>query len=339
MAFLKFSLLILLAIPVAVSAEITLRPTDAQLMTISRAISFIFQDSFALSYELIPELNDTLPGKPLEKLLYASILFSEMSDAEDYSREKELLKNIDDSIDSFKKLSERHPRDPWGQFLLGSAYGYKSVYFGQTGGWFKSLLAGLKAKSRFSDAIKLDPRLFDAYTGLGSYHYWSSAKLKKYIPFLSDNRKKGLEELRLAADSSEFSRGPAIVGLAWALINENKLGDALKISKEFYSTTHGGRASLWLLGGIYWRRGDYNRTIQYYDELLESLKRAGNQNCYNLIFCNYRKGTGLYSQKKYPEARKEFESILSYDLSPEIKKRHEETIKKTKDYLKKMEGK
>jgi len=339
MSYIRIVSLIILTNSVAAFAEGALRPSDAQLKTISKAISYIFQDSFTASYDLAPELNDTLPGRPLEKLLYASILFSEMSDAEDYAREKELLKNIDESIDSFKELSDNHPRDAWGQFLLGSAYGYKSIYFGQTGGWFKSFLAGLKAKSRFSDAIKLDPRLFDAYTGLGSYHYWSSAKLKKYIPFLSDNRKKGLGELRLAADSSEFSRGPAIVGLAWALINENKLAEALKISRDFYSTTNGGRASLWLLGGIYWRRGDYDRTIQYYDELFKSLRRAGNQNYYNLIFCNYRKGSSLYIQRKYPEARFEFESILSYELSSEIKKRHEETIKKTKDYLKKMEGK
>jgi len=321
------------------NADSLLRPSESQMALISKAIDYVLADSFNEAYAVIYSLNDTLPNRPLEKLLYASILFSQMTDGEDYSREKEYLKNIDISIESFKRLSEKYPTDSWGQFLIGSAQGYKSIYYGQTGGWLKSLLSGLKAKSRYSDAIKLDSTLYDSYTGLGSYHYWSSVRLKKYLPFLSDNRKKGLAELRLAADSSEFSSGVAAIGLAWSLVNEGKLSEALRIARELYKTTGSGRASLWLLSGIYWRMGDYNKTIRYYDELYSSFIRTGNQNNYNLIYCRFRKGTSLYSLRRYPEARTEFEAILSYELSPEIRKRLTNMLAKSKEFLKKMEGK
>jgi tetratricopeptide (TPR) repeat protein len=315
----------------------TLRPSPEQLTILSETVDYIFADRFRQAYGRCDRLNDTIPGRPIYHLVYAGVLHAEMFDAEDYGRGKTFIAHIDSSIKVLKKWTDDNPDDPWGYFFLGTAYGYKATWHGQKKSWLKSLIDGLKARGKFAKAIKIDSTLYDAYTGMGNYHYWSSAKLGRYIPFLPDNRDKGLEELRLAADSSLFSRKPAMLGLAWALINEKKFPDAVSMGNLLYEETSGGRASLWILGGAYWRMGNLRYAEKRYSELIESLQQAGEQNYYNLIFCRYRRGVCLYGMARHEPARREFEELMSYDVSEEVAGRHKKTYKKTREYIDKLE--
>jgi len=303
---------------------------------ILKAVDYVFSDSFERARDVAHAFNDTFPGQPLYHLLNASIIHSQMTDEEDFGDENEFMTNIEYCEDALERWIEKNPADPWGHFFMGSALGYKSIFQGQKGSWLKSLLSGLKAKGKFFDALKLDPHLYDCYTGIGSYHYWASVKLRKIFPFLSDNRKEGLEELRLAMDSSYISRQAAAVGYAWALLNERKYSDALKVSKALFDSTGGGRNSLWLLGGVYWSKGDLRNAAEYYGLLIGSLDRAGGQNYYNIIYCHYRRGFCLFGLKNFKEAELEFNSILSYAPSKEVKARHKKTYQKTDEYLEKI---
>ncbi len=332
------NLILFLLVLSSVSAAASLKPSDEQFLIIQQNVEYVFEDSFAQAYNKLSELNDTIEGQPIYRLIYSSILHAQMVDAEDDGQEKTLLQNLDSSIDILKKWVDNNPDDAWGLFFLGSAYGYKSVWYGQNGNWIKSLLAGLKSKSRFSEALQADSTLYDAYTGLGSFHYWSSVKLSKYIPFLPNNRNLGLQELRLATDSSHFSRQAATVGLAWALVNENRLSDALGISRKLMQSTNNGRAALWLMAGIYWRMGNLGRAAFYYDEIIKSLEKTDGQNFYNLIFCHYRKGVCFYAAKNYDDSRTEFEKTLEYDPPGKLKNRLKDTLSKSKDYIKKIDN-
>jgi len=330
-------ILICLGLSAQMTLSFSIRPSEAQLSAFSRTIDMIFADSFDQAYRLTAQFPDTIPGRPVYHLICGSVVHAEIFDSEDYGKEKIFLAHIDSSINLLSRWVDDNPDDAWGFFFLGTAYGYKSLLYAQKQSWFKSLVSGLKSKGRFNDAIKLDPTLYDVYTGLGSYYYWSTVKLRKYIPFLPDNREKGLTALQIAIDSSLFSGKPAEVGLAWALIEENKLTKAARIGLKLHKETRGGRNSLWILGGAYWRMGNLAMAAEYYRDLVDSYLRAGNQNYFNLILCRYRRGICLYGLGKMAEARREFETLLSYNASGEIRKRHKNTYEKTREYLKKIE--
>jgi len=330
------SILLILAGTLRVSSA-SLRPDESLIATVVRTVDYVFCDSFETAYNTAELIGDTLPGKPVYNLIYSSILIADMTDREDYSRKKELFKHLDSSKKFFQKWTKNNPGDPWGYFFLGTVHAYKAMFYGQTRTWLKSFIEGMKSRGKFSRALEIDPTLYDAYTGLGSYHYWSSDKLAKYIPFLPDNRKRGLEEIRIAKDSSYFSSKLAATGLAWALIQENKIPEAQKIARELYRESSGGRASLWLLGAIHWKTGNLQEAKKDYAELMNSLNAAGGQNNYNLIFCRYRRGVCFYMMKDYEKAKEDFEALLSYKISKEVRDRHKETIKKTREYLEKTE--
>lgn len=330
-------IVIIILSAIATGSGSTLKPTEAELRFFSRTIDFIFADSFNQAYRLAGDFIDPNPGRPMFHLIYGSILHAAMLDSEDYSREKEFFAHIDSSIDALEKWSDDNHNDPWSRFFLGSAYGYKAILYTQKGSWLKSFINGIKAKNNFGKAIDMDPTLYDAYTGMGNYHYWSTVKLGKYIPFLPDNREKGIEELMLAADSSLFSRLPAKTGLAWALINEKRIVKAIQIGKELHRETGGGRNALWILGGAYWRAGNLILSAEYYGQLIDSYERAGDQNYYNLIFCRYRRGVCLAEMRRDEEARREFDTLLSYKISRDIKKRLKDVFNKTGEYLVKLD--
>lgn len=315
----------------------TLKPTDEQISIIRQTIDQVFADSFRQGYILAEQLPDTIPGRPIHSLLLASVMNAQMIDAEDYSRAKQFFSHVDSSIDILKDWVDRNPDDAWGLFLLGSAYGYKAIIHAQKGSWLKSLIDALKAKGRYSDALKLDPTLYDAYTGLGNYHYWSTVKLGKYIPFLPDNREMGLKELQISVDSSHFSTRPAEVGLAWALLEEKRVGEAMSLGKRLFQETGGGRNSLWIIGGAYWRMGNLPQAAEYYGDLMNSFLETGDQNYYNVIFCRYRRGVCFFGMGQHQRAKGEFETILSYEISREVKNRLKNIYKKTREYLDRIE--
>lgn len=330
-------LLIFLMLP-AICAGAGLKPSPSELAVINESVDLVFADSFARATALVAQYDDTLPGKPICHLLYASILHARMMDSEDYSQEKEFMTNINRAIDALDKWIDKNPDDAWAYFFWGSAYGYKAILQGQKGAWLKSLLSGLKAKSRFFDALRLDPTLYDSYTGIGSYHYWSSVKLRKFLPFVSDNRDEGLSELKIAMDSSLISSKAAGFGYGWALLNERKYAQALRVANHLKDESGEGRASLWLLGAIYWANGNLRKAGQYYGMLIQSLESAGNQNDYNLIYCRYRKGVCDYDMRNYSSAKSEFDALLAYDPPKSIRERHSKTYLRAKDYLKKIKA-
>jgi tetratricopeptide (TPR) repeat protein len=316
----------------------TLKPVGSQLSTLLKTIDYVFADSFAEAMKTAVEIGDTIPGQPIYHLLYASILHAQMMDGEDFSREDEFMDHIDKATDALETWLDKNPKDAWGYFFWGSAYGYKAVWLGQRGSSFKSLLAGLKAKSRFSDALDLDPQLYDNYTGIGSYHYWSSVKLRKIFPLISDNREDGLRELKLAMDSSLISSKGAGIAYGWALLNERKYSDALKVANQLKDISFGGRTTLWLLAAIYWSNGNLKKASDYYGQIVQSLEQVGNQNYYNLIFCRFRKGVCDYGLRDFASAKVQFEAILAYNPSKAIRERHKKTYERTKDYLEKIKA-
>lgn len=328
------TLLVLLSFSAAYPAS--LKPSDKDLTLFQSTIDCVFADSFSRAEQLVASYNDTIPGQPIYHLLYASILHSRMMDSEDYSHETDFMNNVDKAIEGFEKWIELNPRDAWGYFLQGTAYGYKTIWQGQKGSWFKSMLTGLKAKGRFFDALEIDPHLYDSYTGIGSYHYWSSVKLRSIFPFLSDNRDEGLSELRLAADSSLISGKAAYAAYGWALLNEKKFQEATKVAEHLKEITDGGRGSLWLMAAVHWNWGNIRKAIEDYGLLTESLARAGDQNDYNLIFCRYRRGTAYYALKNYNAAEAEFRILLSYDPPKSVRARHKKTYEKTAEALEKI---
>ena len=139
---------------------------------------------------------------------------------------EENVKKFEDStfktIDIAKEMLDKDKNDADALFYLGNAYLYLGRWYGEKGGWIKAFWYGRKGTKYLFKAIDKDPDYYDAYLGIGIYHYYVSV-LPKYIKALSfllgggGDKEKGIEELTLASSKSHLVRDEAKFILAQAV--------------------------------------------------------------------------------------------------------------------------
>jgi len=94
--------------------------------------------------------------------------------------------------------------------FLGGVYGVRGVRSGVLGNWWGAALDGRRAFKHMERAVEIDSTMYDTYYGIGSYHYWRSKKLRRFIifRFLPDEREKGIKELKLSIERGIFAKTP-----------------------------------------------------------------------------------------------------------------------------------
>ncbi len=126
---------------------------------------------------------------------------------------EEMLDKDEDNIDAM--------------FYLGGAYGNLGRYYGMTNSWLKAYWYGRKGKNYLKDVVEINPQYYDAYLGLGIYHYYADIlpKFIKAVSFLfgiEGDKAKGLEELQLAVSKGDFTKSEAMFFLGGIYLDFEK---------------------------------------------------------------------------------------------------------------------
>ena len=108
---------------------------------------------------------------------------------------------------------KKHPNDPDVLFVLGSAHGMCGRLAIVQRRWVNAFGHGRASMKSIRLAAKLDPELYDAQLGLGMFDYYT-ATIPKFAGWLAKlmlggDRKRGLKEIRLAAEKGSYARTAA----------------------------------------------------------------------------------------------------------------------------------
>ncbi|MCD6163395.1 MAG: hypothetical protein J7K40_13425 [candidate division Zixibacteria bacterium] len=316
----------------------SLQPDSLQAAMLDKALTSVYRDSFETALTCIDSLIIMHSGYWPAYVIKAGIVFTEMTDDEDYKKKDNFIALIDTSLAGLDKFLKRNPDDKWGLFFKGTALGYLAVWEGNHGSWYQAITKGLKAGKFFDDAYKQDSLFYDACLGLGNLHYWRSAKLGiiRNLPFISDRREQGIEELKLAIEKSRLSSTAAALGLSWIYIDRKEYRQAAALTDSLIKQGIDGRTVLWPNAIANFKRGDARRTIEKFTLIREGLIRKGGQNYYNLILAGYCLGVAHYWQRENGKALEYFNEILDYEVSKEVAKRVSKKLKKAQDYREKI---
>lgn len=296
-----------------------------------------FRENYALAESSFQTLIRMAPQDPAGYFFLAALYHTQMIDYESNLREKELYKNVKIAKKLARQRIKENKKDAWAHVILGNSYGVKAVYNATKGKWWSGLKEGLSAKSALKKAIQLDPELYDAYVGLGSYHYWASVKTRAlwWFPFIGDHRQKGITQTSLAYEKSIFSSAAAASGLIWMYISEKQYDQAISLAQEMHSEYPAGKSFLWPLAQAYFERKNWNHALTTYQELLERLERdqaSGNPDqSYNLVECRFYIANSLFGLGRYAECNSVCQEILSSPLDEKIKKRQEKKLKRARE--------
>jgi tetratricopeptide (TPR) repeat protein len=196
------------------------------------------------------------------------------------------------------------PRDAWAYFFRGGTYAYMASRDARRGSMLAALNKGLTGIADLDRAVELDPSLYDAYLGLGSYHYFrtKAASIFKWLPFIGDKRDQGIAELSQAADRGRYTRVMALNGLVWICIDYGKydraLAAALALEREF----PGNHAFHWGVPEVHYRTRQWAKAAEGYRRLLQQIEESQPINNYNRVSIKSHLAKSLYECGRYAEA-------------------------------------
>jgi len=308
---------------------------------ILEGIEATFQENYVLAESRFKTLIQMAPEDPAGYFFKAALYHAQMIDYESNFKEKDFHKNIKMAKRFARKRIKKDKRDAWAYLILGDTHGAQAVYNAKKGKWWSGLNDGLRAKSALKEAVKLNLELYDAYVGLGSYHFWASVMTKAlwWLPFIGDHREKGISQTKLAYEKSIFSREAAASGLIWMYIEEKEFDQAISLAQKMQSDYPQGKSFLWALAQAHYEKKDWHNALLKYQELLERIEKnhiSGNPDqSYNLIECRYFIANCLFSLGKYDECATLCQEILNLPLDEKTQKRQKTKLKKTQKLLEK----
>jgi tetratricopeptide (TPR) repeat protein len=272
---------------------------------LSRGIALVYSDRFEESLALFDSLEKAYPDHPGPYFYKAATYQTWMSSYRFNGFQKELEKNVEEAITKGTKLL-RTTHDPWLLFYMGGAYGYRAFYKFRNYHWLDAYHDSRKSLNYIQTGLQKQPKLYDAYLGLGSYDYWSTAKsiVLKLLTFLiGDKRDFGLEEIKLAMRHGRYCRDEARLVLVTALFDYEKYEQALAALEEKETPARpASMTELYLRGRLMFEFGRWPEVETVFRELLKRLERHTHQSLGYQVECRFRIAQALQQQGRAPEA-------------------------------------
>lgn len=330
--------MILAVVPVSSGAVSLFKPDPLQDSLIQRALDFAYDDSFVQAHNNLDIVIEKAPDFWPAIVVKAGIVYMEMADDESYVRRDYFMSLMDSSITALENHLDTIPDDPWALFFLGTAYSYRAVWEGQHGSMIKTLSLGLKVGKFFGQTVELDSTFYDAYLGLGFFHYLRSAKLGilRSLPFVADQRDQGIEELKKAAAFGKYGNLSAALSLGWIYFDQKKYEKARSLIDSLIADGRAGRQVQWLKATICRATSDADGMIAAFGSIQGGLIKKGNQNNYNLVTCGYYLGQAYYITGDKQKALECFNRTLAYTLSPSVEKRASSKLESARSYRQKI---
>ncbi len=146
-----------------------------------------------------------------------------------------------EAVAAAEVLERSQPTDAEVKLLLGLAHGNKALVDGGRKNYLAALTSLREAHRRFEETLKLDPKLADAYYGIGLYNYALGrlpALLKPLVGLLlpPGDASHGLQDLERVAEHGTYLKMTARVALLHLYASrEEKYAVALRLGRDLLS--------------------------------------------------------------------------------------------------------
>ena len=123
---------------------------------LSRGLDLVYQDRYQEALVVFDSLQKEFPDHPALYFYKAAVYQSWMSSFRFNHFHKELEENVVIAIEKGNDLMKIRKNDPWLNFYIGAAYGYRAFFRYRRNNWIGAYLDGKKGVGNFKKALKKD---------------------------------------------------------------------------------------------------------------------------------------------------------------------------------------
>jgi tetratricopeptide (TPR) repeat protein len=280
---------------------------------------------YSESYEVFQQLIELEPDNPRGYFLRSAIYFWMFS--EDMKNEEIGNKFRDYSyqaVEIAEAKLDKDENDIDARFFLGGAYGSLGRYYAMTRSFLNAYWYGKKGKNYLEEVVEMDSTYYDAYLGLGIYHYLADV-LPKFVKILSfllgvdGDKEQGIREIKLSAEKGIYTKTEAMFFLgALYTYRERKYEEAISIFNELLERYPQNPGALFTLGRCYSNMGQCDKALNAFNKVLnnkESQSRLPRGSIY------YQVGEVYYDMNDFSRAKNYYLLAIASDTAEVGKKR------------------
>ena len=281
---------------------------EREVIIIRTGINFLCNGKFDEALDIFDDLkynnNDSLASNLFKAISYSFIMDKYRSTKFDSA----FFQSSNNAIKIGEELLSSDKKNPKIHLYLGGAYGIRGVRKTMLGDLWGGISDGLKAHKLLHKTVELNPDMYDAYYGLGMYHYWKSKRAYMVIRIfgwlfrIKDEKEKGIQELFLAMEKGYYAKFPTIQALLRIYIEEKKYDEVISLGMEYKKEFPNDVFYRWFVGMAYINKQRWKEGFEIYDEIEKNLESINFNGREADVECWYYKAICLYHLGRKEEA-------------------------------------
>lgn len=296
---------------------------------IQEGIRLTIQQSYPEAISVFEQIKTNSPDSPVGYFFHAAALQTRMMDYENYHKEDKFLTLVERTIELSQDQIKKDSRNAWAYFFLGGGYGYLAFYQAKQKKLLEAFNSGKQSVNALERAIQIDPTLYDAYLGLGTYYFYRS-KFSRYVdwlPLVNNDREKSLKMIETAMAKSRYSRYSARNGYCWICIEEENYEEGLRVAAKALQEFPDSRLFLWCAAKLNKKLERWREAASCFEKILLSLSEQNALTPHNEIVCR-KNLVQIYLQLgEYRQAEEHCQKLSAMDLHETDRKKFEDNLR------------
>jgi len=279
------------------------------------------------------------PEEPAGPLFKASVLQYECIDYEDYSRDDEFYKLLDETEHlALEKLSS-DTNDLWAKYYIFAAKSLRGVRASLSGRLIYGIVKGRSGAMGMLQIIEEDSTFYDAYLIAGSYRFWKSAAAEPFfwLPFISDERKKGISSVNTAISRGRLN-GPLSNTVLLEMFLEHDPESAAELAEKMVELYPSCRLFSWQLGEAYKKLEQFENAVRVFNTIADSMRKDGADDGSGELRCWWKLAVLSKSVGKKEECIYFCKKIVSLGKRESVYKRQQVRIEKARQMIEEFDN-
>jgi len=305
----------------------------------SKSSSFILTGDYDNAKLLIDEYIKNYPEEP-SGYLFKTLLIQYMTiDYEDYSQENVFFENIVSCEKYSKKRISLDDKDYWAKYYYYTAKTLKGLWNVSKGNWLSGFFESREGISGIENILSEKAICSDASITWGSYIFWKSVSVKKFkwLPYIKDRRKEGIDIVRNSIGKGVFTGDLSNTVLMEMLI-EDKPSEAEKLGDILIEKYPDCRIFKWQLGEACKKQNKYDKCVDIYTDIASSMQKDKKDDGSGVLRCYWKLAVLSKDLKKNNECLRYCREVLKSGSNTVVYNRNKTRVENTKKIINELEN-